>query len=268
MPRPSRIRGRDFVKSPLVTRECALMAELDRPQSWYDESMSQLIHPHRPRIVITGCGRTGTLYTCNLLALCGFRACHETIYCHEQSPDFPDLDKIDEQWRHECFEVSWQAAPFIQYFTAETVVLHQTRNPLKSLRCWTVHHMLREENPTCELVHKVFPECAVGTDLERAVAYHVLWNQLIEMDARSFAYQRFQVEKLDFDLVCGLLEYSQVPITELDDVLRSRIRFALQQSPRDINSCTHGPEDDITWDMVLKTPRGQELKDMAERYGY
>ncbi len=215
------------------------------------------------RVVVTGCGRTGTQYLCNLLALSGFRSCHETVYNHSLDPFHPDLEKIEERWKPEIFECSWEAVPFISCFPDDIVVWHQIRHPLKSLRCWVHHHMLREDNGTCKLIHSVLPECGVGSDLERAVLYLWKWNRLTEEYCKNRPYYRYRVENFDEKMLLELLEQSGY--CQLD---RGRVEFAFKNSITNNGTCGHTEKDDISWEQVLSVPGGKELRQMTLDYGY
>lgn len=202
------------------------------------------------RILVTGCGRTGTHYTANFLTLCGFRSRHEMVF----GSGFVDMTRqdIERHWPKDAVEVSWRAAPFLGQIPYNTLVLHQVRDPLKSLRCWRGHKMLRPDTATGKFVHRFFPELDEGTDMERAVAYHVLWNRLIEEKAQW----RFKIEDLTVDLLEQMVGRDIDANPDINDL-----------SP-EMASCGHGKNDHITWEEIAHCPMGGELIKMASRYGY
>lgn len=217
------------------------------------------------RVVVTGCSRTGTQYTAELLSLAGLAACHELVYDHHLDPIVPDLKIIDQEWRlkQKQFVVSWLAAPFLSYLPNDVVVWHQLRHPLKSLRCWSGGSMFSNGNHSCQFVHKMFPECGEGSDLERSIRYCILWNTMVEHSYQDRNYLRFRVENLTPEYLQRLLKESGVQ--HIDE---EQLAEAFSQIGTNKGSCQHKDENEITWDEVLECPDGVNLQIMADRYGY
>ncbi len=220
------------------------------------------------RVVITGCGRTGTQHTSQLLGLAGLRSQHEFIYNHKLDPLNPDLAEIEKSWEHEHFEVSWMAAPFLKHLPADTVVFHQLRDPLKSHRCWAQHRMLRDDyNPAGQFACKVFPECGVGDAFDVSVLYHVLWNRLVMNNSWRFkTFRTFRVEDLNLNTLLILLDAAEV---ELNTAGLARCEFAVKNASRTAGTCGgNHPDGDYNWGDVCKAPWGDELMGMAKKWGY
>lgn len=221
-----------------------------------------------PRLLVTGCGRSGTQYLASVLRGCGLAAGHEQVFDHTLDPAVPDRLEIERRWGGSQAEVSWMAAPFLASLDGDLVLWHLIRDPLKSLRCWCHHRMLRigerqPDSPTIPFVHAVLPGTATGTDLERAVHYLLRWNLLIERYGRRFlCYRRLRVEDLN------PRELQQDLAGAGYAVPRGLVAAALLFTPRNTGSCHHPPEHDLTWDAVLKTPDGPGLQALADRYGY
>lgn len=205
------------------------------------------------KLIVTGCGRTGTQYLAKLLQAAGVKAGHERVYNAGEFPDRAAFQVND-------VEVSWWAAPWLDPLSESCTIWHLVRHPLKSLRCWVKHRLLKDNCNSGRFVHGILPETVTGTDLERAVAYLVQWNLMVEERAR----ERFRVEDLNpNDLWIALHEADVDDGVSSDDVER-----AFSEVPMNVGSCAHANEPDITWDQVLKTSYGSQLKEMAVRYGY
>lgn len=71
--------------------------------------------------VVTGCARSGTGYTAALLTHLGAATQHESV--------FSPYTTAFEGWGPQPGESSWLAAPFIDQLPADSVVLHQVRDP-------------------------------------------------------------------------------------------------------------------------------------------
>jgi hypothetical protein len=72
------------------------------------------------RILITGCGRSGTHYMANLLTAAGMPCGHETVFSAYGDNKAPFR-----------YESSWYAAPFISQRKDITHVIHLVRHPQK-----------------------------------------------------------------------------------------------------------------------------------------
>lgn len=218
------------------------------------------------RLVITGCGRSGTQYMANVLVNAGFRCCHERILNHDLDPNDPDFEEMDRRWKKYDIEVSWLAAPFLKYLPANTVVWQQVRDPIKVLQCWVHHKLLTIDDHAGRFVWKVLPECRHGSDLERAVQYLYRWNQMIELEIDRFTYSAFnRVEDISTDRLVKLLGKLDIPFDE------ERLSRIVEQTSRAIGSCGssyHNDKSYIGWDQVLKVKDGEALLQMAYRYGY
>lgn len=215
------------------------------------------------RVVVTGCGRSGTQYVARLLAACGFRSAHESVFKHDLEPNDYDRDLADSRWRDIDMEVSWLAAPFVSKLAPDVFVWHQTRDPIKVVRCWAHHRLLTHVQPVLQFVNKALPETAHGSQVERAVQYVLGWNELIERQKTDGRYVRFAVEKLTPERL-GLMLY--LAGHRLPDAF---IANAMRRVPVGTGACgQHNDGDGPSWSEIVAVPGGRALSDMAERYGY
>lgn len=215
------------------------------------------------RIVVTGYGRSGSQYLAAVLTACGFRCTHERIYNHDIDPQHPDLPTLKHRWSNTDIEVSWLAAPFLHTINhADTIVWHQLRDPVKSLTCWAQHRLLSIDDNAARFVHKVLPDCANGSDMERAITYLIQWTELIENSLKYIPHMEYQVEQLTPGLLTWMLKYSGHNVNE------EVIATAMQQTSKDKGTCGYGTHVEIPWEKVTQIKGGKELSEMAQRYGY
>lgn len=210
------------------------------------------------RILVTGCGRSGTQYTTRLFSTLGLRACHERVYNHETDPSAPFDAKRWGAWQAEC---SWLAVPHLHSIPDDVIVFHQLRDPRKIVRCWCNHHLLTGEYTAAHYIRKVLPECREGSDLERAVCYTLRWNELIERTKlqrrRVYRIEDLAAEKLRNHLYAAEMDF---PLDVIEDAIRN--------TPTGIGSCHHSPDEGPTWEDILRVPLGRKLHDKAKQWGY
>jgi hypothetical protein len=172
------------------------------------------------RFVVTGCARSGTLFIAQALSGLGHPCDHEVLFN-------PDTKRVPDFGAAEG-DVSWLAAPFISDLPAGTVLLHQVRDPLATVRSLVgmrvfqtkphplmqlryrlQHHRVRFARPIANPRFVRFaadhcPEAFEPDDeTSRAAAYWVRWNCMIEdaADRAHLTYRRYRVEDLDDDLL-------------------------------------------------------------------
>jgi hypothetical protein len=241
--------------------------------------------------VITGCARSGTGYTAELLTRLGLTTEHETVFS-PYTEAFPG-------WGAAPGESSWLAAPFIHQLPPGTVVLHQLRHPDAVVRSLLgIHFFDREVSQVTRDVRSLLqvararglgglsrrllsgqwrgrgrrlrsdfvgfverhcPEVFERDDeLERCETYWLRWNGLVEEQASQaeVAYKRYRIEELDADLVMELLDLLGEPL-EKDAVVA-----ALDALPTSVNTrptTLHpGPSERVSSELVAA----------ARRYGY
>lgn len=178
----------------------------------------------RPRFVVTGCARSGTLFMAEALSRLGHPCGHEVLFTPDTTavPDFGAADG----------DVSWLAAPFVDRLPAGSVVLHQVREPLATVRSLVGMRVFQTRpHPGMDLRYRLqhlhirfarpivnprfvrfaaehCPEAFEPDDEpSRAATYWTRWNQLIATRAGTrddLVYRRYRVEDLDDDLLVEL----------------------------------------------------------------
>lgn len=175
------------------------------------------------RFVVTGCARSGTLFMAEALSRLGHPCGHEVLFNPgtTRAPAFGEADG----------DVSWLAAPFLGQLPSDTVVLHQVRDPLATVRSLvgmrvfqTTPHALMDLRYRLQHLHIRFarpivnprfvrfaaehcPEAFLHPDeASRAAYYWVHWNRRIadSAGAAHLTYRRYRVEDLDDELLADL----------------------------------------------------------------
>lgn len=216
------------------------------------------------RILVTGCGRSGTQFMAGVLSYVGLKSGHEQVYETQRCLE-GDAGKIEEAWGMSHAESSWLAAPFLGSLPDDGVtILHVLRHPLKVVRCWEGHKILMGESGAAALVHRHLPECMQGDSAERAVRYWRGWNRIIDVAGKwRHNLYRFRIEELTPEWLAIVLELSGYKVrAEL-------IREALMEGvSRKLGSCHHNEEERLTWEWMEKVKGGSELREQAREYGY
>jgi len=145
-----------------------------------------------PRLLVTGCGRSGTAYTARVLQLHGLDIGHEQV--------------------GNDGTVDWHAASRLDDF-ADYVVVHQVRHPLRAIASITTLSAA-----SWRFVARHTAALANAALLRRAASHWFMWNRLIEQ--RGYPIRR--VEQLGnwlgellapFNIVPDVSKLMQVPIT-------------------------------------------------------
>jgi hypothetical protein len=177
----------------------------------------------RPQFVVTSCARSGTLFMAEALSRLGHACAHEAIFTPDTTgvPDFGDAQG----------DVSWLAAPFLSQLPAGTVVVHQVRDPLATIRSIVGVRMFQTRpHPLMQLRYRLqyyrvrvarpitnarfvrFAErhCPgvfdVPDEPSRAAYYWVRWHRMIEAAQRrsDLTYTRIRLDELDDDRLASL----------------------------------------------------------------
>lgn len=213
------------------------------------------------------------------LAKLGHACGHEQLFTPETTslPSFGD----------EQGDVSWLAAPFLAELPAGTVVLHQVRDPLATVRSMVgvrmfqtkphplmqaryrlQYYRIRFARPitNARFVRFADEHCPGVFDLpdetSRAASYWVRWNRMIaEAHGRDdLTYRRYRVEDLDDDL-----------LGQLDRLLGGSTTPAEAGRVRaDLGTNTHRARqvDALALDAIADRATRQTLAALGREYGY
>lgn len=228
--------------------------------------------------VVTGCARSGTLFMAEALRGLGRRCGHEVLFTPDTTtaPDFGDAEG----------DVSWLAAPFLGQLPAGSVVLHQVRDPLATIRSIVgvrmfqtrphplmqaryrlQYYRIRVARPitNARFVRFADRHCPGVFDLpdvvSRAASYWVRWNRMIEAASTraDLVYERYRVEDLDDR---RLAELDRLVGGDASPADAARVRAGLGTS-------THRARqvDAVALGDVADPATRQQLEDLALDYG-
>lgn len=222
------------------------------------------------RLIVTGCGRSGTQWTAAFLQRVGLRGMHESAFSVAVERDGPlTAEEIGGRWGAERdFDCSWLAAPMLRNLPDDFVVWHQFRNPFKVARCWASNNLLHSDERSTAYVRRHLPAARHGDRWQRAASYVVGWNELVresfltEPD-RVHRYHPWRIEDASADSLHWLLLRSGFPVPT------SRIEEVLATMHDGVGGCSHRHADDpTTWDDFLRVPAGASLERLQRRLGY
>lgn len=130
------------------------------------------------RALVTGCARSGTVFTSQYFNYHGIASTHEKWF-NLQEPDWGELHR---HWW--TIAVSWEAASYLDSFEAAfpTVpVLHQVRHPLATIASLLDYRLFSygDHRPWQQLIYNTLPEVNDGLpEIDQACLYWLHWNQL------------------------------------------------------------------------------------------
>jgi hypothetical protein len=225
--------------------------------------------------VVTGTGRSGTVYLANLLTKCGLPCGHEGVFTpwglEEAIARLEGRSAIQVSaisiascgdWFHGAGELvadsSYMAAPFLDHgILADAHVLHVVRHPMDVINSFVIglnyFQQWMPSDPWHWFMYTHVPELRLDYHpLERAALYYVRWNRMIETRSRGKPYFFCQLEAI----TGKLFDYLGVRCTD-EDLLAART----------INGRMDGKPQYLFMDIPSGSIR-RELRDLAERYGY
>lgn len=184
-------------------------------------------------ILITGCGRSGTGYITKCFAQLGLDIGHEK-WGEDGISSFYLAGKGRLPHWH------FKGKPENYNFTFK---FHQVRHPLKAIASATTFRQPRTITFIKENIY--IPD---GVDpLEFAAYYWVRWNKLVEEKVKGL---RYQVEHPPWEKICEILD----------------IPFKIPQGvPKNTNT---RPHKDVSWDDLKSLAIYDEIRGLAEKYGY
>lgn len=157
------------------------------------------------RLLLTGCGRSGTNYTANLLTSLGVLCGHERVF------SLRNVLCGEAVWPADVpAESSWLGAPYLAHLPAGVVVLHQVRAPLDVLRSLERVGLFSGEDAYREFAERHMTRrgpCAGAGSLELGLRYWDEWNALVEEGARAAGrdYRRFRLDEVRPEFLRALL---------------------------------------------------------------
>jgi len=200
------------------------------------------------RFVITGTGRSGTKYAHKLFSRMGIACAHQGIY---QAAGI-------KPWGKYIGDSSGLAAPHVGELPSTTLVIHQVRNPWRTIRS-LVHarHVPGQSGTPGTLVYERHTNLPETDDLFlRAAHLWVQWNTLVEKQMRGKSNYLFhRVEDYSDETLTHICELIGHPYTE--DMASVFVKIAKNEG----SVHPKGPLPDLE-------AMPDEFWSMCDRYGY
>ena len=217
----------------------------------------------KKRLLITGCGRSGTLYAAELWRSLGLDIRHER-------PVLPNgmmgADGMS-SWFMAADDPAPPSGPSVLDYQFD-VVIQQVRHPLKVIAS-VAQFVLREGKRAPGYIERNVPETKLTLDeqtcldskeqlLLRASRYWYYWNRLAEAKADRIV----KVENLSSEIsdLCGLvgIDYQRGVIESISKEINAR-SFHIQDTPWVVD-----------WAEIkrLDAPLYEKIKNLAAAYGY
>jgi hypothetical protein len=192
------------------------------------------------KILIIGCGRSGTRYASKVLQNCGLKIAHE----REAGEDGM---------------TSWRSITNPEELKAHDIIYHQVREPLGVISSFQTV-MKRTWDIICDFEPRIIREESV---LLRSMKYWLYWNQLCEGEASK----TYRVEDMLKELP-SLLKGVDIGMTEEMRIKASRV--ATNDHTRVIGHAVSDTYVKVDWgDLECEDAEiCMQIRDQAIRYGY
>jgi len=184
---------------------------------------------HNLKFIVTGTGRSGSVFMAKLLTQLGIPCGHECIFNHESIDKIAmklydpkkrelsfcsthDLSTITEDppetetWvknEETIAESSYMAAPYLKLPELKNVkIIHVVRNPLKVISSFVKSlNYFSQSTPTNEWENKIYNNIKglsnINNQIERACFYYCKWNELIENNTKTNKHILCKLENID-----------------------------------------------------------------------
>lgn len=201
-----------------------------------------------PRVLITGCGRSGTAFSAKVLATGGAPVTHEGVF-----------GPIANSWpvtHRTRIESSWLAAPHLANLE-QVKVIHQVRNPLFVVRSFVGFGFFTRspDDPyLCYVLEHAPTVASWDNPVDQAIEYWLVWNRMVEPHAE----RRVRLEDLSAEHFAELASMAGLDAADYSPAMASLGR-RYNGRRRELA---------LTRADLLGRPRGEELAALAERYGY
>lgn len=188
-------------------------------------------------LLITGVGRSGTVWASHALNVAGVPCTHETRF-----------NPYNQQLFGWSAESSWLAAPYVKYLSENVWVVRLVRDPRKVVGSWLVRGRIRGSfNAHYAYLLRFVPELALIDDPLSQIGWMwVRWNRM---------FQPHEVAKLEDITADDVGRWAR--LVDPDAVTPDELPGPVHVSRR--------PPKQVTWDHLTHVPH---LLEMARGYGY
>ena len=193
-------------------------------------------------ILVTGCGRSGTLYTATLLKKLG-------VTCYHEKAFFPPVVELPSwSWA----EVAWEGAPYTEQLDVD--VFHQLREPIVVIRSFVRTGFFEREDKFRRHVYRYLPHIQGLSPVEQAMAYWIEWNAFVVNPKLIYHVEDF-----------GALEWIEL-LSELG--FRVDPELAAVTLPTNINTIGPYSDNEYNWDTLPQGELLEKLRNVAREYEY
>lgn len=209
------------------------------------------------KFIVTGIGRSGIKYTSALLTNAGITCSWEQAFKSNRH----DISLLKTQG-----DASWFAAPFISELPKNTVILHQTKDPLEWLNSW----LKVSPNWRFQFSNFIDDNCGFfrwkdGSHPSADMRLYVAWNEMIEKTAleNNLTYLRYKLEDLDFRKIMEISALTRFKVSQIQafNAVKNTNKKTNASKPLD----TYVP---VTWETLPQGPELTEFRIITEKYGY
>ena len=169
------------------------------------------------KYLVTGTGRSGTVYMSRFLTSVGIMCGHESIFTpqgiNEASMRLTHVNNIktskvslienDNWFDHnlQIAESSYMSCPFLQHdILKDTKIIHVIRNPLKVISSTFIDAKFLDDNNKgqkrySDFVYQFLPNLKnIVNRLERVTCYYILWNEMVKKNSINKNYYLHKIE--------------------------------------------------------------------------
>jgi hypothetical protein len=239
------------------------------------------------KYIVTGTGRSGTVFMARVLTDLGVPCGHESIFNHDAEvvvmrrfhgfdPPTISICSDNSGWlnlNNIIADSSYMAMPYLDHEDINEVpVIHVVRNPLAVISSFVKdlsYFNNVKDNPFNkgnweEWIYKIVPEINLGRDpVERACIYYVLWNSEIEdkcsgasAACKNRPYFRLKAEEPFKDEFFEFIGMARQPVTFINKRINSMKKRTEDFTLDDI------PDGGVRFNVKV------EFINIMKRYGY
>jgi len=187
----------------------------------------------KKKFIITGCGRSGTKYTTELLTELGVKCSHEKIF-----PDITDSNKgillrpfykmglCKIKWNFPPLgEAAWEATPFLRYISDDVVIFHQVRNPISFIKSrytkgmtykGTRKHVKTNHNPY------EYENLSFESQILYWASFWIEWNKMSLKNSSKKKYYQYKIEDLNDKVLAHMFSALNIQIKE--EIIKEKIK--------------------------------------------
>lgn len=207
-----------------------------------------------PKLIITGCGRSGTKYISTVLTAVGVKCYHEVFFgAHLARNDVYRTDVEDVP-----AEASWLAAGAEKYIALGTVVAHQTRNPVCVIRSMMGIKSFVRQTSYLKYLYRCLAEHNLEdlNEINACMEFWIRWNAMAE----NITGFRYRIEDFSVVRLIDLCRAAGKSMTPAD------ANAVLRKAHKKVNS--RNRDHSVSWESLPSGDRKSRLLEAAEYYGY